>query len=192
GLSTTEGWKHEEPTGLYGDAVASAGDVNGDGFADLLVGARAQPNFGDERGRAFLYYGNGATHGGAAPRARTVADGPLPHLGVAPVEGFRIAMTSRTPFGRGRVKLRWETLPFGAPHGGVLAPIVRETDWADSGLAGVELDALAKDIPAGLYHWRARAVYDPSAFPYLPAGRWLSNPINGPEEADLRVVKGVP
>src|SRR5690606_429442 len=40
--------------------------------------------------------------------------------------------------------------------------------------------------------WRARAVYDPSAFPYLPAGRWLSNPINGPEEADLRVVKGVP
>jgi len=42
----------------YGDAVAGAGDVNGDGFDDLLVGARAYSNGTSSQGAAFLYYGS--------------------------------------------------------------------------------------------------------------------------------------
>lgn len=40
--------------GEFGQASACAADVNGDGHADLLVGA---PRFGDSLGRAYLYYG---------------------------------------------------------------------------------------------------------------------------------------
>ncbi|MBX3275819.1 MAG: VCBS repeat-containing protein, partial [Sandaracinaceae bacterium] len=44
--------------GHFGLAVTAAGDVNGDGFADLIVGAPSQGD--DGHGHAFLYYGSGA------------------------------------------------------------------------------------------------------------------------------------
>lgn len=42
----------------YGTSVA-AGDVNGDGFADVLVGAPQLPNPSGFKGQAFAYYGSG-------------------------------------------------------------------------------------------------------------------------------------
>ncbi len=43
----------------WGDAVCTAGDVNGDGYSDILVGA---PHFGDSplwgQGKVYLYYGS--------------------------------------------------------------------------------------------------------------------------------------
>lgn len=43
-----------EPAGRFGIVVASAGDVNGDGFSDLVVGAPAVTS----GGRAYVYYGS--------------------------------------------------------------------------------------------------------------------------------------
>ncbi|MCP4535514.1 MAG: hypothetical protein GY832_00035, partial [Chloroflexi bacterium] len=49
-----------ESTGDYfGGSVASAGDVNGDGYADVIVGAWGYPSGGDQ-GRAYVYLGAGA------------------------------------------------------------------------------------------------------------------------------------
>jgi len=45
----------------YGDSVAGAGDVNGDGYDDLLVGApgyRGYGTYGPVRGRVFVYLGS--------------------------------------------------------------------------------------------------------------------------------------
>jgi hypothetical protein len=43
-----------------GYSVASAGDVNGDGFADLIVGAFGSDAGGSDAGRAYVYYGGPA------------------------------------------------------------------------------------------------------------------------------------
>jgi len=42
---------------VFGNAVASAGDVNGDGFADLIIGAPVNDAFGIDVGRAYVFSG---------------------------------------------------------------------------------------------------------------------------------------
>jgi hypothetical protein len=53
------------PGALYGQSVASAGDVNGDGFHDVLVGAPGAVNSGLS-GMVFLYLSDGNSVGGTA------------------------------------------------------------------------------------------------------------------------------
>jgi len=43
---------------LFGASVASAGDVNDDGFADIIVGAPSFQNGQDREGRAYVYLGS--------------------------------------------------------------------------------------------------------------------------------------
>ena len=44
----------------YGTAVASAGDVNGDGYDDVIVGAPGYNNGAGEAGAVFVYHGSAA------------------------------------------------------------------------------------------------------------------------------------
>jgi hypothetical protein len=41
----------------FGYSVSSAGDVNGDGFSDVIVGARSSDAAGQNAGRAYIYFG---------------------------------------------------------------------------------------------------------------------------------------
>lgn len=47
-----------QPGARYGRSVATAGDVNGDGFSDVLVGAPGYDDGQVDEGRAFLYLGS--------------------------------------------------------------------------------------------------------------------------------------
>jgi hypothetical protein len=47
----------EQSGARYGHAVATAGDVNGDGYSDIIVGARFQSGGEADEGRAYVYYG---------------------------------------------------------------------------------------------------------------------------------------
>ena len=63
GLNTSAIWTNRgnQVSAQYGLSVASAGDVNGDGFADFLVGAPNASNGQTAEGRAYLYLGSAAT-----------------------------------------------------------------------------------------------------------------------------------
>ena len=60
GLSTTPAWTAEsnQEGGWFGYSVSTAGDVNGDGFSDVVVGAIFYENGQISEGRAYLYNGS--------------------------------------------------------------------------------------------------------------------------------------
>jgi hypothetical protein len=59
-LSTTPDWTAEsnQANAQFGYSVASAGDVNGDGFSDVIVGAYLFDNGQTDEGRAYVYHGS--------------------------------------------------------------------------------------------------------------------------------------
>lgn len=61
-LLSSASWSTEgnQPLAAFGYSVASAGDVNGDGFSDVIVGAHLYDNGHNEEGRAFVYHGSAA------------------------------------------------------------------------------------------------------------------------------------
>lgn len=63
GLNTSANWSASgEATGnQYGAGVSTAGDVNGDGFADIIVGA---PVHNSQVGKVYVYYGSSTGIGG--------------------------------------------------------------------------------------------------------------------------------
>ena len=60
GLATSAAWTQEaNSTSAYlGDSVGSAGDVNGDGYGDVIVGATGWTNGSSAEGRALVYLGS--------------------------------------------------------------------------------------------------------------------------------------
>lgn len=60
GLSDQAIWSPlgDQAGGLFGYAVGSAGDVNGDGFADVVVGAAFYDDGQTDEGRVYVYYGS--------------------------------------------------------------------------------------------------------------------------------------
>jgi len=53
----------EDPLFRLGSALASAGDINGDGLADLLIGAYRHDDIQPLFGRAYVFHGSGALTG---------------------------------------------------------------------------------------------------------------------------------
>jgi len=164
-------------TSAFGTAVAHVGDVNGDGFSDLAVGA---PNYGTslaQEGRVSIWAGNAADMAvpigmGWGPR-RSGSTTPIASGGNAPGSAFdgRVAK-GRTPFGRGRTKLAMEAKPFGTAFDN--AGLLVGGNFVDSGLTGVEIDTGVAGLTANsAYRFRMRVTYDPSlGLPQL-AGPWF-------------------
>ncbi len=59
GLSPTHDWTAEsnQANAQFGSSVATAGDVNDDGYADVIVGAHSYDNPESNEGSAFIYHG---------------------------------------------------------------------------------------------------------------------------------------
>ena len=168
----------------FGTSVATAGDVNGDGFAEIIVGApEFNGAFTTNEGKVCVFYGGSLTGGPSVrPQQRRFDDAvPIAQLGESDSpNAFRLAALGRSPFGRGEVKLEWEVKPLGTPTG-------QSANWIDTDTAGVALNELVTGLsPNTVYHWRVRLLYKLTQSPFQQYSRWFTMPWNGWEEVDLR------
>jgi hypothetical protein len=189
GISPTAGWTAEsnQVGAVFGIAVAMAGDVNGDGFSDVIVGAYHYDNGESDEGRALLYYGNnGPCRTTLLRQQRPDGVTPIAHLGRSDSQTeFRIRTILYSIYGRTRLQLEHEVKPLGTLFDGLDTVT---GGYVDVGVGGeLELDrlvgALSADTP---YHWRARAKYDLTKTPFQRNGPWMHVPVNGWNETDLR------
>jgi hypothetical protein len=177
--------------------VAGAGDVNGDGFSDVLGGAKYYG--GSNQGAAYAFLGNG-TEGRQvlAQQIHTGGGGQLvPPWGLSgDTHSFHTSMFATHPAGRGAVKLQVEACPPGAPFGDNACTLVETASWQI--LGAVPEGELMQETLSGLdaltlYRWRARVLYAP-LFVLRTAITPPPNPAHGPWrhflgkafEADIR------
>jgi hypothetical protein len=191
GLSTVSyDWTAEsnQASAFFGSSVSSAGDVNGDGYSDVIVGAYNYTNGQTGEGGAFLYYGNK----GGLPLIPTQStqDGSHPvQLGnLTGTSGVQLNILGRTPGGRGRVKLQWEVKELGQIFDDAFGETIisESASWYDTGVDGVEISEDVTGLGEGkAYHWRARLMYDPVYYEGSLYSRWLSIGPNGWNETDF-------
>ena len=167
--------------------MGTAGDVNGDGFSDVIVGAYSYSNGHAEEGRAFLYYGNGGPGRRIVLRQqRTNGTTPIALLGQSDSDTqFRIRAILPSIYGRTRLQMEHEVKPLGVLFDGLNTVTGDYVDVGDGGEVEMNrlVSALSPDTP---YHWRVRAKYDMAKTPFQRSGPWLHVPVNGWNEADLR------
>jgi len=160
-----------QATSQFGISVACAGDVNGDGYSDLIVGANLFDNGQTNEGAAFVYQGNSANSSIKRNNLRLYnTDLTTPINSSNFVMGnFGAGLFARSFLGRDKGKLVWETRLNYNPYSG--NPITNSTfftsqqgSYTDLGLAGVELkNIINKLLGSGKYtKLRARAKYNPA------------------------------
>jgi hypothetical protein len=194
GLTTAPVWSAEGDQAFadFGYSVATAGDVNGDGYSDVIIGANLYDNGETDEGRAAVYYGNGDGLDRIARQERTDDSAPIWVLGTSDSESaFLLKALGRTPAGRGKVHLQFEVKPAGVAFDGtglVTGPAAN-TGTPGGGGSAVPLSQLAVGLaPETLYHWRLRTVSDS---PFFPRSPWFSLAYNAPSEADVRTAASV-
>ena len=194
GLATSAAWTAEpdQADASFGFAVASCGDVNGDGFSDVIVGAPFYDTPNSNAGRAWIYYGNGGRGLDRAPRQAVMDDSrPIDLLGKMPDDRIRLKALGRSAAGRERVWLEWEVKPLGTAFDVALSSGTPLDTGAPVGGTGsaVALNEQTAAIAAGTpYRWRMRIA---SRSPYFPWSRWLTLPGNAVTETDLRRLSAV-
>lgn len=189
GITLTPAWLTESNQGLalYGWCVAGAGDVNGDGFGDVLVGSHLFDNGTADEGMAWLYPGNGAL-GKARPTRQYRSDLTTPVMqgnsAFSAGCAFGIGQFAKTHTMRMPVKLQWELFVNGVPYSG--SPITNSVSyqgqsatWTNTTATGIEIKQ-ALTGSSVLTKWRVRMKYHPTLMiDGAPSSRWFYFDPNG-------------
>ncbi|MFT4541168.1 MAG: hypothetical protein ACI841_004418 [Planctomycetota bacterium] len=192
GLSQSFDWrlKGVQWNAQLGNAVGCAGDVNGDGFDDLVTGAHFYDAGQSNEGLAFLHLGNGGGAPARAPQQRKGSgSSPIALRGASDqTDSYQIQIerigNSPLPAGRCDVHIEWESksvaLPFDATD------LRRGPSSIDSGSNGTGLvfNETVSGLNPGLHHWRARLA---TSNPHFPHGPWITISGNTRTEAKIRI-----
>jgi hypothetical protein len=178
GLDTSASWTQvgENSLDYFGHCVAAAGDVNGDGYSDVIVGAKTYPSL-NSYGKAYVYYGN------ASGGLRTVVQQYQPSSstvigpnGSTTMDGsVRLSGYAKSPFGRTKGTLVYEYVPVGTPFSGQFSTSSSgsQNSFTDLDTSGKQLNADVSSIPSNAaYNWRVRTRYDLVCNPFQKFGPW--------------------
>jgi len=195
GLAASPAWTAEsdQVDAAFGSAVASAGDVNGDGFSDVLAAASLFNGCQSVEGRVSLFFGNGGDGLDRLPRQRRFDDsGPIDLVGLGDeANGFLVRTRARSPYGRDRVRLEVEVKPMDVPFDGtnlLLSPFT-DTGAPQAGGSFTDVTVAVPSLAPASHRWRARLR---GSFPHPWQSHWMSRAENAATEADLRVPLPVP
>ncbi len=157
--------------------VAGAGDLNADGFADVVTAA---PSYSNAMGKLYVYYGSEG--GGRGVRLRALQSGndqllpPWGRSGGGNV--FRARINGYAPWGRARVKLQVQAVPAGRMPGAAGTLQFTSPEWVatPTSAGGAEISLMCGALqPQALYRWRARVLYAPLTArnaPFPAHGPW--------------------
>ena len=178
GLSSSPNWTGESDWtfAIYGFTVASAGDVNGDGYSDVIVGAHY---YNGNTGKVYVYYGNES--GGLRANVRQYKYSTNENISAGGLTGssgnVRLNMFAKSILGRTKGRMVYEYKRNGVPFSGNL--ITNSTAYSgmgtltNLGTAGTELNQYITGLSiSGEYKWRARVQYDPVSNPYQKYSPW--------------------
>ena len=187
GVSTTASalLENDNWSGGLGTSVSYAGDVNGDGYCDVIVGGPWYDNGELNEGIAHVYHGN--ADGNMTRYTRAYRPDLTTPLGAAGGPGsesqFGIGHFARTMQGRQDVKLVWECVGegesfSGSPVASGVAYTGQSASWTDIGTVGTEIKELVNKLTTSKRTvWRARLQYSQlSSINGQVYGPWVYGP----------------
>jgi hypothetical protein len=191
GLSTTPAWIGEggEPSCKYGAMVSTAGDLNGDGYSDVIVGAPDYSRTFGHEGAAFVYLGSAT---GLSPTPDWAEYGQQTHayfgrsvanVGDANLDGFDDVLVGASGFTDGQNSEGAAFLFAGSSAFGSASSIAWLAQgnqegsifgYSTAGVGDVDGDGFA-DIVVGAPWYGNPEVHEGAAFLYLGGPDILSD-----------------
>ncbi|KAA0991213.1 FG-GAP-like repeat-containing protein [Dyadobacter aurulentus] len=172
GLNSNYSFKLEgnQESAFLGNSVSGAGDINGDGFSDIIMGAHQHDNGQLNEGIVYIHYGNG-NGGNLRNNLRlynTNLTTPINQTQFAQ-NNFGAGLYAKSFLGGNKGKLVWETKPTGQGFSKGANNVISnstqssgsQNTYANLGLPGTELkNLITKQGPATKV--RVRVKYDPA------------------------------